>query len=63
MHGRTATLIDVKAFCSQWPEGLRVIALFRKERGNLWCELWPMPGQARVKDAGEQLELVKQEGQ
>lgn len=50
MHGRTATLIDVKAFCSQWPEGLGVIALFRKERGNLWCELRPMLGQARVKD-------------
>ena len=38
------------AFCSQWPEGLWVITLFRKEGGNLWCELRPRLGQARVRD-------------
>lgn len=37
------------AFCSQWPEGLWVITLFRKEGGNLWCELRPKLGEARVK--------------
>lgn len=50
MHGRIVPSIDVKAFCSQWLEGLGVITLFRKERGNLWCELRPMLGQACVKD-------------
>ena len=37
-------------FLLQWPEGLWVITLFRKEGGNLWCELRPRLGQARVRD-------------
>lgn len=50
MHGRTDTSIDVKAFCSPWPEGLGVIICLGKSEENLWCELRPMLGQARVKD-------------
>lgn len=60
MHGRTVKSIDIKSFCSQWLERLEVIPLFRKEGGNLWCELRPMLGQACVKDGSEQLRLVKQ---
>lgn len=51
MHGKIVTSIDVKAFCSQWPEGLGVATLFRKKRGNLWCGPRPMLGQTRVKDS------------